>query len=70
MITEIEMNEIIRIVNRHKARILSQLEDAGCPSLFVQSVSSNLNWMRSDLASISCDKTKEQENDSGNIGNK
>ena len=44
-----EMNETNRIVNRHKARILSNLEEAGCPVVFKDAVVSGLNWLRSDL---------------------
>ena len=44
-----ELNEINRITNRHKARILKNLEDAGCPVIFRDAVASGLNWLRSDL---------------------
>ena len=44
-----ELTEINRIANRHKARILQNLEDAGCPVIFRDAVSSGLNWLRSDL---------------------
>jgi hypothetical protein len=47
-----EMNEINRIANRHKARILGNLEDAGCPVVFRDAVASGLNWLRSDLKEI------------------
>lgn len=38
-----------KIVNRHMARLLSELTDAGCPALFVDAVKSKLQWMRSDI---------------------
>ncbi len=38
-----------RIVNRHKARLLSELEDARCPDVYLQAVRSKLDWLRSDL---------------------
>jgi hypothetical protein len=45
----VEMNETNRIINRHKARILGNLEEAGCPVVFKDAVVSGLNWLRSDL---------------------
>lgn len=45
-----ETNEINRIVNRHMARILTELTEAGCPALFVDAVKGKLQWLRSDLA--------------------
>lgn len=53
-----ETTEINRIVNRHMARILTELTDAGCPALFVDAVKSKLQWMRSDLAKAT---QKEQQ---------
>ena len=47
-----ELNEVNRICNRHKARILKNLEDAGCPVVFRDAVSSGLNWLRSDLSEV------------------
>lgn len=44
-----ETNDISKIVNRHMARLLSELNDAGCPVLFVDAVKSKLVWLRSDL---------------------
>ena len=43
------MSDTNRICNRHKARILQNLEDAGCPVIFRDAVASGLNWLRSDL---------------------
>jgi hypothetical protein len=37
------------IINRHMARLLSELEDAGCPVIFRDAVKSKLAWLRSDL---------------------
>jgi len=37
------------IINRHMARLLSELEDAGCPAIFRDAVKSKLAWLRSDL---------------------
>jgi len=44
-----EQTEVDRIVNRHKARLLTELEEARCPSVFVDAVKSKLNWLRDDL---------------------
>lgn len=44
-----EPNELNRIINRHKARVLQNLEDAGCPVIFRDAVASGINWLRSDL---------------------
>jgi hypothetical protein len=44
-----ELTETDRIINRHIARLLSELEDAGCPVVFRDAVKSKLTWMRSDL---------------------
>ncbi len=44
-----ELKETNRIINRHKARMLGNLEDAGCPVIFRNAVIEGLNWLRSDL---------------------
>lgn len=44
-----EVNETNRIVNRHKARLLKNLEDVQCPRIFLDAVINGLNWLRSDL---------------------
>lgn len=38
-----------QIVNRHMARLLTNLEDAGCPVLFLDAVKAELQWLRHDL---------------------
>jgi hypothetical protein len=38
-----------KIVNRHLARTLTDLEDAKCPAIFIQAVKSSLIWLRDDL---------------------
>ncbi len=42
-------DEIERIVNRHLARLLTNLEEAHCPEVYVQAVKSEMQWLRSDL---------------------
>ena len=44
-----ELTETDRIINRHTARLLSELEDAGCPVIFRDAVKGKLAWLRSDL---------------------
>ena len=44
-----EMSDTDKIVNRHKARLLTDLEHANCPSIYIQAVKSAFNGMRSDL---------------------
>jgi hypothetical protein len=50
-----EPTETDRIINRHMARLLSELEDAGCPVVFRDAVKSKLAWMRSDLKEMKDD---------------
>ena len=42
-------DEIERIVNRHIARLLQNLEDSKCPIVYIQAVKSEMQWLRSDL---------------------
>ena len=37
------------IINRHKARLLKNLEDANCPQVYRDAVTTGLNWLRSDI---------------------
>jgi hypothetical protein len=46
------LNEMNRLVNRHKARLLSNLEAACCPQIFRNAVVSELDWLRADLNKI------------------
>lgn len=57
------MNELNRIANRHKARILKNLEDAGCPVIFRDAVASGINWLRSDLNEIERNEGINHEQD-------
>jgi len=36
-------------INRHMARLLTDLTDAGCPAVFREAVKSAMKWLRSDL---------------------
>jgi hypothetical protein len=44
-----EPSDTDRIINRHTARLLTELEEANCPIIYVHAVKSKLAWMRSDL---------------------
>lgn len=44
-----ELTEVNRIINRHKARLLGNLEDANCPAVYKNAVSDGLSWLRSDV---------------------
>jgi hypothetical protein len=47
--------EVERILNRHIARLMCNLEDANCPEVYKQAVKAELSWVRSDLkAAIEC----------------
>ena len=46
------LKETNRTINRHKARLLSDLEAAGCPQIFRNAVVAELDWLRSDLNKI------------------
>ena len=43
------MKDMEAVVNRHIARLLSELEEAGCPAIFREAVKSKLQWLRADL---------------------
>ena len=51
-----EMSELTetteKIINRHIARLLTNLEQANCPDVYVQAVKSELSWLRSDLKDL------------------
>ncbi len=44
-----ERSELNRIVNRHMARLLDELHEAGCPAIFRDAVKAKMQWLRSDL---------------------
>jgi len=44
-----EYIEITRIINRHKARFLSNLNEIACPKIIKDAVISAYDWMRSDV---------------------
>lgn len=58
-----ELTDIDRVINRHIARLLSELEDANCPVIYVQAVKSKLAWMRKDLNEMKGITNEKHEQD-------
>jgi hypothetical protein len=42
-------DEIVRLCNRHIARLMCDLEDSQCPPVFRGLVRSEMQWLRRDL---------------------
>jgi len=51
------------VINRHIARVMTDLEDADCPILFRDFVKGRMQWLRSDLKELS-----EGLSDDGRLG--
>jgi hypothetical protein len=47
---EIKKEAIARIINRHMARLLSNLNDINAPVIIIQAVKSAMLWMQKDIA--------------------
>lgn len=43
------VDELMRMINRHMARLLHNMEEAGCPALFREAVKSAFSWLKSDI---------------------
>ena len=43
------MYDMNGVINRHIARLMTELEDAGCPVIFREAVKSKLQWLRADV---------------------
>jgi len=56
-----DTTETSAIINRHMARLLSDLEDAACPAIFRDAVKTELVWLRDDLTN-----RKDSNDDRGN----
>jgi hypothetical protein len=55
------------IINRHKARLLQNLEDVNCPQVYREAVTTALNWLRSDINEnerngVSNERNEDREN--------
>jgi hypothetical protein len=55
------MKDMEAVINRHMARLLSELEDAGCPVIFREAVKSKLQWLRADLNEMKEDERNGRE---------
>ena len=53
--------KLARIVNRHMARTLEGLTEAGCPAVYIIAVKSNMRWLRADI----CKAARESEGTDG-----
>lgn len=51
------INEVMKLLNRHMARLLCNLEEAGCPAIFRDAVKGAFNWLKSDLNEEFGDRT-------------
>jgi len=52
--------ETSRIVNRHMARLLTDLEEAQCPAIIRQAVKSALGWLRKDLTDLTGERERNK----------
>ena len=55
-----DMTDTDAVINRHMARLLTELEDAGCPVIFRDAVKSKLTWLRQDLNDLKGKTNAEQ----------
>jgi len=39
-------------INRHKARLLQNLEDINCPKIYLDAIRAELDWLRRDINEI------------------
>ena len=46
------MTDTDAVINRHMARLLTELEEAACPAIFRDAVKSKLAWLRQDLNAL------------------
>lgn len=53
MKVEIASSELLRIINRHKAKCLGDLEAIACPQGYRDIVRNHLDYLRNDLISAS-----------------
>ena len=63
------MTNTTQIVNRHIARTLTELEDAGCPIVFVDAVKRYLRWLRDDLQAMEGGDRGDERNERNGHGN-
>ena len=61
--TQKDSQEMNAIINRHMARLLANLEDAGCPAIYKDAVKAELVWLRSDLTTQEGDRHEDKKDD-------
>jgi hypothetical protein len=61
MKVKIDSAEMLRILRRHKARTIGDLEDIDCPKGYRDSVRSNLDWLISDMTGLAAGEIKPFE---------
>jgi len=59
-----------KVVNRHMARLLNELTEAGCPVVFVDTVKSKMIWLRSDLNELGAGYGQADSRDNSQDGNR
>lgn len=55
MIVKIDGAELLRIINRHKAKLLTSLEEINCPTAYLSVIRNQIDFLRNDLI----DETKK-----------
>jgi len=43
---------VYRVVNRHMARLMDELEEGGCAKVFRDAVKGKIVWMRNDIIEV------------------
>jgi hypothetical protein len=49
MYMTIESAELLRIINRHKAKLLTSLEEINCPTAYLSVIRNQVDYLRNDL---------------------
>lgn len=60
MIVRMESSELLRIINRHKARTLAHLEEIHCPAAYLDAIRVGFDRTRSDLVSETLKHTEKE----------
>ena len=49
MTMTIESAELLRIINRHKAKLLTSLEEINCPTAYISVIRNQIDYLRNDM---------------------
>ena len=52
LMDDVTIEDVTRVINRHIARLMCNMEQASCPDLFRQAAKSEMTWLRSDVLAI------------------